>query len=37
MHASDWKKKPLAVLKRIKTISSTLYEINLPLALNEDN
>ena len=35
MHASDWKKKPLA--KRIKTISSTLYEINFPLALDEDN
>ena len=29
MHASNWKKKPLEVLKRIKTILSTLQEINL--------
>ena len=29
MHTSNWKKKPLEVLKRIKTILSTLQEINL--------
>ena len=28
MHASNWKKKPLEVLKRIKTILSSLLDIN---------
>ena len=33
MNASNWKKKSLEVLKRIKAILSTLQEINLPQVL----
>ena len=37
MHASNWKKKPLEVLKRRKTILSMLQGINLLQALDEEN
>ena len=37
MHASNWKKKPLKILKRIKAILSTLKEINLAWVLDEQN
>ena len=37
MNASNWKKKQLEVLKRIKIILLTLQEINLPQVLDEEN
>ena len=37
MHVPDWKKKPLEVLKRRKTIFSMLQEINFPGVLDEEN
>ena len=37
MYASNWKEKPLEVLKRIKTILLALQEINSPWKLDEEN
>ena len=37
MHALNWKKKSLKLLKRIIAILSTLQEINSPWALDEEN
>ena len=37
MLASNWKKKPLEKLKRIKAILSTLYKITSPWALDTGN
>ena len=37
MHTSNWKKKSLEVLKRMKAILSILEEINLPWVLDEEN
>ena len=37
MHASNSKKKPLQVSKRIKATLSTLYAINLTWMLDEEN
>ena len=36
MHVSNWKKKPLEVLKRINRILSTLLKINLPRVPDEE-
>lgn len=35
MHASNWTRKQLEVVKRIKTILSKLQEINLPWVLRK--
>ena len=37
MHASDWKKKTLEVLKGIKAILSTSHEINSSGVLDVEN
>ena len=37
MHASNWKKKPIEVLKRLKIILSTNQNIKSLYVLDEEN